>query len=277
MPELPEVERARRLAARITVGRTIVAVSCAEDPIVFDGVSRARVRRALRGRTVVDTHRRGKHFWLELDQRPWPCFHLGMTGDVRTRSDEPIHLASGPATKNDTWPPRFMKLHLTMGDGGELAVTNKRRLGRIRLREDPASEPPINALGFDPLLDLPSPSRFAEQLSTRSAVIKSLLLDQGFAAGVGNWIADEVLFQAGVDPRRRANTLSPQESKKLRLTLRGVIETAVRADADKARFPRHWLFHQRWGRQTGARVRGRLVEHLTIGGRTTAWVPSAQR
>jgi len=277
MPELPEVERARRMASRVAVGRTIVAVSCAHDPIVFDGVSGTRVRQALLGRTVIGAHRRGKHFWLELDRRPWPCFHLGMTGDVRTRNEAPIQLASSPAETDDAWPPRFTKIHLTVHDGGELALTNKRRLGRIRLRKDPVSEPPISALGFDPLLDLPSPARFAELLTTRSAVIKSLLLDQGFAAGVGNWIADEVLYQAGIDPRRRANTLSPRESKRLRTTLRRVIETAVKADADKSRFPRGWLFHQRWGRHPGARVQDQPIEHLTIGGRTTAWVPSAQR
>ncbi len=246
------------------------------EAIVFDGVSEAQVQRALLRRTVVDTSRRGKHFWLALDRRPWPSFHLGMTGDVRTRDEKPIQLASS-LTRNGAWPPRFTKLHLTMDDGGELAVTDKRRLGRIRLREDPGNEPPINALGFDPLLDLPSPARFTEQLRTRSAVIKSLLLDQAFAAGVGNWIADEVLYQAGIDPRRRANTLSSLEAQRVRLTLKRVVETAVRADADASRFPRTWLFHQRWGRRAGGRVGDRPVEHLTISGRTTAWVPSVQR
>ena len=277
MPELPEVERARRLAERIAVGRTIVRVSCAADPIVFEGVSAARIRRALAGGTVLGAHRRGKHFWLELDRRPWPCFHLGMTGDVRARNEAPISLASSRASEEDIWPPRFTKIRMILDDGGELAMTNKRRLGRIRLKEDPATEPPINALGFDPLLDLPSAIRFAELLTTRSAVIKSLLLDQAFAAGVGNWIADEVLYQAGVDPRRRANTLSLAESTRLRTRLKQVIQTAVRANADKSRFPRGWLFHQRWGRNATASVRGRPVEHLTIGGRTTAWVPSIQR
>jgi formamidopyrimidine-DNA glycosylase len=277
MPELPEVERARRMASRLAVGRTIVHVSCAHDPIVFEGVSEERIKQTLSGRTVHAAHRRGKHFWLTLDRRPWPCFHLGMTGDVRTRTEAPIQLESSPAEPDNTWPPRFTKIHLTLDDGGELALTNKRRLGRIRLREDPVSEPPISALGFDPLLDLPSPKRFAELLTTRSAVIKSLLLDQGFAAGVGNWIADEVLYQSGIDPRRRAHALSCEESKRLRTRLKRVIETAVEADADKSRFPRGWLFHQRWGRHVGARVQNQPIEHLTIGGRTTAWVPSVQR
>ena len=84
MPELPEVERARRLVERVACERRIVKVICARDPIVFEGVAAARIRRALIDRTVTGAARRGKHLWFELDRRPWPCFHLGMTGSVRT-------------------------------------------------------------------------------------------------------------------------------------------------------------------------------------------------
>ena len=63
-----------------------------------------------------------------------------------------------------------------------------------------ASEPPISLLGFDALLELPPPARFAGLLAERGAPIKALLLDQAFAAGVGNWIADEVLYQARIAP-----------------------------------------------------------------------------
>ena len=94
---------------------------------------------------------------------------------------------------------------------------------------------------------------------SRSAVIKALLLDQTFAAGVGNWIADEVLYQARIDPRRRANALSAAEARRLRVKLKRIIETAVLVDADKSRFPRDWLFHQRWGRKRGATIRGKPV------------------
>ncbi len=156
-------------------------------------------------------------------------------------------------------------------------MTNKRRLGRIRLRDDPARELPISRLGFDPLLDLPSPQRFVDALHSRSTTIKALLLDQTFAAGVGNWIADEVLYQARIDPRRRANALSVAEAKRLRTKLKWIIETAVLVDADKSLFPRDWLFHRRWGRKRGTTIRGKPIEFLTIGGRTTAWVPAVQR
>lgn len=277
MPELPEVERARRLVDRVAAGRRIVRVACARDPIVFEDAGPVRMRRALSGRTVRRAVRRGKHLWLELDRRPWPCFHLGMTGDFRVRGVAALRLASSPAAEDRAWPPRFAKLRLWLDDGRELVMTNKRRLGRIRLREDPTAELPISALGFDPLLDLPPPPVFLERLSRRSGVIKAVLLDQSFAAGIGNWIADEVLYHARIDPRRRADTLSPVEMRRLRTQIKRVIETAVKVDADKTRFPRGWLFHQRWGRDPRATtIRGEPIRHTTIGGRTTAWVPSRQ-
>ena len=190
----------------------------------------------------------------------------------------PPELARGPRTDAGQWPPRFTKIHLFFDDGGELVMTNARRLGRIRLREDPATEAPIADLGFDPLLDLPAEGAFRRALAARSSVVKALLLDQSFAAGVGNWIADEVLYQARIDPRRPACELTRGEAARLRRALRRVVEVAVDVNADKKRFPRTWLFHRRWGRPDDAvTVRGEPIEHITIGGRTTAWVPERQR
>ena len=278
MPELPEVERGRRLARAVARGRTIVKVTCARDAIVFEGVGAARFHRALVGRLVVEVCRRGKHLWLELDRRPWPCVHFGMTGALRTPGDTPLRLASSPRQDDSGWPPRFVKLHLVFDDGGELAVVNKRRFGRIRLRDDPAREPPICDLGFDPLLDLPSPKAFAKLLAGRTAMIKPLLMDQRFAAGVGNWIADEVLYQARIDPRRPAGSLSGKEAGRLRGKLKQIIDRAVAVEAIKARLPRTWLFHRRWHRNGAERTaRGERIERFTLAGRTTAWVPQVQR
>lgn len=278
MPELPEVERGRRLAERVAKGRRIEGARCHDDPIVFDGTSPAEVREALVGRRVLAVRRKGKHLWFELDGRLWPLFHFGMTGAFRTPGDRPLPLASSPAGNRDPWPPRFVKIHLFLEDGGELAMTNARRLGRIRLRRDPTREPPISRLGFDPLLEMPGSEAFAAKVRARKATLKGLLLDQGFAAGVGNWIADEVLYQAGLDPRRRGSELSAEEVERLRSALQRVIELAVAANAEKDRFPDDWLFHRRWGRKEGAETReGEPVEHLTVAGRTTAWVPSRQR
>jgi formamidopyrimidine-DNA glycosylase len=278
MPELPEVEHARRLAERTARGRRIRRVWCARDPIVLDGVSPARIRGALTGKRVDEVRRRGKHVWFRLERPPHPLFHFGMTGAFVTPDSAPPRLASNPSRREEGWPPRFARIRLFLDDGGELVMTNKRRLGRIRLRNAPEEEPPISRLGFDPLLDLPGPREFQRRLGRRKGNVKAILLDQSFSAGVGNWIADEVLYQARIDPRRDAGSLNVEETESLRKRLRLVVRKAVEADADKDRFPRGWLFHRRWGRDPEARTaRGKRIEFVEIAGRTTAWVPAVQR
>src|SRR2546428_10681144 len=150
MPELPEVEAARRLLTRAAVGRRIVAVGCMRDPIVFRGVSPARVRRALLGRRVVAARRHGKRLWLELDRRPWPCFHFGMAGGIEVRGRRRARLVmEGRREREGPWPPRFLKMPPVLGAGGETAFRDAPRLGRRRLRHHPPAEPPISLLGFD--------------------------------------------------------------------------------------------------------------------------------
>jgi formamidopyrimidine-DNA glycosylase len=265
MPELPEVESARRRVEAALAGHRVVQVATVPDRIVFAGVSSARFARALRDRLVQKVHRKGKHLWMQLDQRPWPLFHFGMTGSfelyesVRDR-------------------PRFWKVELLMDDGVRLAMPDARRFGRIRLLDEPEREAPLRDLGRDPLLDPPSAAEMAEMLERRHAPIKAVLLDQRLFAGVGNWIADEVLYQAGIRPDRPASSLGAAEVRRLRSRLLSIVRRAVRVDADSLRFPRTWLFHHRWGKNALARTsRGETITHHTIGGRTTAWVPKRQR
>ena len=188
-------------------------------------------------------------------------------------------MAEGGRGRDDGWPPRFTKLVVTLDEGGQLAWTDARRLGRIRLRRDPRTEPPVSRLGFDALDGLPSVDALVGLLAERAAPVKALLLDQAFAAGVGNWIADEVLYQARIDPRRRAHTLTAAEIGRLRARLRSVLTTAVRLGADGDRFPPKWLIHTRCSKRDRRpmTVRGERIRYLTVGGRTTAWVAEVQR
>jgi formamidopyrimidine-DNA glycosylase len=94
---------------------------------------------------------------------------------------------------------------------------------------------------------------------------------------VGNWIADEVLYQARLAPHRTVGSLSPEELDRMRLKLRAIVKTAVRVQARKDLFPKTWLFHHRWGKGAGAKVRGEEIRFEELAGRTTAWVPAVQR
>jgi formamidopyrimidine-DNA glycosylase len=265
VPELPEVEAARKAAEKKLKGRRVVAARCADDPIVLDGGDARAIERALVGSRVRNVSRYGKHLWFELDRRPWPVFHFGMTGE--------FHFYG---SKDEA--PRFLRLELTLDDGRRFAFTDARRFGRLRLANDPRLEPPISLLGHDPYFGLPPASRLATEIASRKAPIKAVLLDQATFAGIGNWIADEVLYQAGIAPQRLAANLSRTEIACLRSTILSVIRRAVAVDADSDRFPKTWLFHHRWGRVAGSKTsRREAITHDTVGGRTTAWVPDRQR
>jgi formamidopyrimidine-DNA glycosylase len=264
VPELPEVETARREAHGRLVGRIIRTVSVNPDPIVFESVSPRRFKSLVQGARVTGTGRRGKHMWLELDRKPWVLFHFGMTGA--------FHMYDAKAER-----PRFWKVELELDDGLRFAMTNARRLGRIRLRDEPLNEPPLNRLGPDPVIDLPDVAELQHRLSRRKGYMKAVLLDQTLFAGVGNWIADEVLYQARIAPGRRAHTLSAAEVRILRRTLVRVCQKACDVGADSSRFPRTWLFHVRWGKKSTHTRRGEPIRYGEYGGRTTAWVPSVQK
>jgi len=265
MPELPEVEAARRRVERAVRGRRVRAAEAVHDPVVFRGVTARRFAEALVGRRVDAVRRRGKHLWFELDRRPWPAFHFGMTGSFRVYRD--------PAER-----PRFWRLELVLAGGIRLAFSDPRRFGRIRLLADPEREPPIGLLGPDPILEPPSTRALVALLARRRAPLKAVLLDQASFAGVGNWVADEILYQARLSPLRPAASLTKSEVGALRRALLAVLRRAVAVGADSDRFPRTWLFHTRWGKQEGSTTsRGEAITHATVGGRTTAWVPERQR
>jgi formamidopyrimidine-DNA glycosylase len=264
VPELPEVETVRRRLEKALRGQRLKRVTVVRDPVVYEGVAPGSFVEALTGRKVEHARRKGKYLWLELDRRPWPIFHFGMTGW--------IHVDRGGDER------RFTRMVLETANGVRVVFTDPRRFGRIRLQQDPATAAPIAALGFDPLEGAPVAAELKTLLARRQAPIKAVLLDQSVFAGVGNWVADEVLFQAGLRPQRAAASLSLAELRTLRNVLLRVIQRAVAVGADDARFPPSWLFHHRWGKNAEARTsRGDAIVHETIGGRTTAWVPARQR
>ena len=264
MPELPEVETARRRLERSLLGQQIIRVAASDDPLVFDRSSPAQVEAALRGQVVLGTGRKGKYFWLLLDQPPHPVFHFGMSGRLE------IYQTGAPA-------PKYWKLEIEVADGTVVAITDRRRLGRIRLAHDPESEPPISLLAFDVLTALPSAVELQRRLRVRRGPVKAVLLDQRLFAGVGNWMADEVLYQARISPLRPANEVSQPELRRVRAALKSVAEQAVAVDADADRFPRGWMFHRRWDHRIGTGPRGEPLVRQQIGGRTTTWAPSRQK
>ncbi|GJM97881.1 hypothetical protein PR202_ga14842 [Eleusine coracana subsp. coracana] len=207
MPELPEVEAARRALEAHCLGRRIArCVVADDDKVVVAGVGRVAFERAMVGKTIVAARRRGKNLWLHLDAPPFPSFQFGP-----------------------------------------------------------------DAL-FEPM----SVANFSDSLGKKKIGIKALLLDQSFISGIGNWIADEVLYQSRIHPLQIASSLSRDSCEALHKSILEVVTYAVEVDADCDRFPEEWLFHHRWGKKPG-KVNGKKIEFITAGGRTTAYVPQLQK
>ncbi|MCW5942672.1 MAG: hypothetical protein KIS66_10600 [Fimbriimonadaceae bacterium] len=284
MPELPEVETVRRLLRKVLQGRPIRSVEAEPDPIVLSGFPPEAFHEALLGRTVTDVGRRGKFFWLEFGEPPFVYGHLGMAGWVRevpppgTTKDKEFRLREhGEAPLYDAnGRPRFQKIAIQT-DAARVAMTDSRRFARLWIGGRPAEDARVRKLGRDALDDLPAAVDLVAIFKNRKAPLKAALLDQGLFAGIGNWIADEVLYRARIAPGRPAATLSPAEVATLREAIGDVLRHACEVEADYERFPEDWLFHHRWGGTKGAEfIDGLPIVRETIGGRTTAWVPARQ-
>ena len=272
MPELPEVENARRLIADQALGRRIVGVDDA-DTFVCRPHSPGELRDALTGRMLTAAHRRGKTMWCETsglagpdpDLGPILGIHLGMSGRIVVSAPDGWVAEGGDPPGRDAQPRKaaWDRFTLEFADGGRLALFDKRRLGRIQLNPD------LDALGPD--AEEVTPAQFRALITKGTIAVKARLLDQSKLAGVGNLLADEILWQAKVPPATPVSRLRRQDADRLYRALRAVLASASAkggahtGDVIAARRP------------GGSCPRcGAEMVHGTVGGRSTWWCSREQ-
>ncbi|OZJ06661.1 hypothetical protein BZG36_00330 [Bifiguratus adelaidae] len=281
MPELPEVERARKYCEEYLVDKKITHVDTKEDTLVFSDITHDAFAKSILHKTITGTKRWGKYFVILFDQGPHIVAHFGMSGNIQFEGIKTSQYKRQP--ESNEWPPKYYKFIMTCeGDQQvKMAFCDTRRLGRVRLVQDPMNEAPIKQLGFDPILSLPTLADFIPLVQKRSMPVKALLLDQNFSAGVGNWVADEILFHARIHPAQVAAYLDEEECKRLHDCMKMVCEMAVAVNAEADQFPSDWLFKYRWGKGKGegqgVMPNGNKIKYETVGGRTSAFVPELQK
>jgi formamidopyrimidine-DNA glycosylase len=246
MPELPEAERARQ-ALETTLGRKIAAVDD-QDTYVSRPHQPGEIAAALVGHRFTAAHRRGKFMWLETEDGPVLGLHLGMTGRIVLDPAERL---------------RADRFRVEFDDGSSFVLRDRRRLGRAVINPDYGHVGPDAAVV--------SRDEFRRRIGKGHAPIKARLLDQHAISGIGNLLADEILWRARISPRRRTDELSTDELDRLRRETRAVIRSAIRQGGAHT-----GPFTRARERGDGCPRDGHPLERATIGGRTTYWCPVCQ-
>ena len=264
MPELAEVEYYRRQwdpGLRCTVERVAVH----EGKRIFRGEDTARLAQALKGVQLLDSEARAKQMLFRFSRGAWLGVHLGMTGTLKI--EPPGYVPE----KHD---------HLVLFQRRRaLVFRDPRQFGRVRFHE--GKEPP----SWWTKLPLPvtSPEFTVELVRAffrRRArlAVKAALLHQERFPGVGNWMADEILWRARIDPRKLCGQLTPARIERVWREAREVCATALATvGIDFSDPPAGWFFHARWSKAGRCPRCASALQTATVGGRTTRWCPRCQR
>ena len=264
MPELAEVEWYRK-RWNPGLGAKVLDVQLNAPKRIFRETDTADLRRRLTGAKFLDSLARGKRMLFKFSRDNWLGIHLGMTGTLRT---EP---AAFVPSKHDHLVLKQAKRSLVFRDA--------RQFGRVRFHH--GSDEPVWWKSQVP--EIVSPRFNAVFLNDfldrhRKAPIKAVLLLQSGFSGIGNWMADEILWRAKILPARPAGKLTGEERKALLRETKFVVKKSLATlGRDYSDPPRGWLIHQRWKRSGVCPLHRTPLRRLTIGGRTTAWCPICQK
>ena len=270
MPELPEVETIARTLRLGTnglpglPGRTVThaliqwARTLAEPlPAIFAS--------QIEGLTFKDVSRRGKFLVCEI-----PPFylltHLRMSGDLK------IVTLAEPAGSHD-------RVTLELDNNTRLVFNDTRKFGRMWFTPNPESV--LQSLGPDALDPDLQPEKFFGMLHGKKRMLKPLLMDQSFLAGLGNIYTDEALFLARLHPATRADTLSLEQASQLLNAIRSVLFEGIKRNGASI----DWVYrggtfqnHFNVYRQTGKDCLrcGNIITRTIIGQRSTHYCPACQ-
>ncbi len=213
MPELPEVETLRRDLEKEVTGKRVKSVDVTGMRSIRRHPNKKHFAGKLEGLKFTGIERKGKYLLFRLEGGDVLVVHLGMSGQLlRTKSGkEPVD--------------KHTHVVITFTQGGQLRYVDPRTFGELFVTSLDTLEdevPELAHLGFDPLEQAISWTRFGDMLTARKTKLKALLMDQKFLAGIGNIYSDEILFAAGLRWDRSSETLSSQEVRRL---YRAMVET----------------------------------------------------
>ena len=264
MPELAEVAYACNLWKK-GLGKEIKEVFTHPTSRVYRDLSRSQFTKKLSGTTLTTSVTHGKQMLFSFSGNGWLGIHLGMTGNLFLESNK------YEVQKHDALILKQREQTLVFRD--------PRQFGRLRLH--------IGTTPPDWWSNLPTgmlSNEFKRDILQRALTkhrrrpLKALLLDQRYFPGMGNWMADEVLWRAKIHPAALGAQVSKGQEgilyKQIILVANGAMKSVGQHGGDP---PLDWLFHTRW--KDGLlcpKTKVPLIREQ-IGGRTTCWSPALQK
>jgi len=280
MPELPEVETVCRGLAACLEGRLLRRVVQRRSDLRFP-LPRAFAGR-LQGRRVLRVSRRAKYILIELDSQDVMIAHLGMSGRMV--------IAGATAAALD----RHDHVIFETSDGTMIRFNDARRFGFMDLvaRDELDRHPLLANLGPEPLAHAFDGAALATALVGKRTSIKAALIDQRVVAGIGNIYASEILYRAGISPRRQAGSVQGERARRLAAAIKSVLTEAIASGGSSLRdyvqtngelgyFQHRWAVYDREGQacptcDCGAPTAGG-IRRIVQAGRSTFCCPKRQR
>ncbi len=272
MPELPEVETIKKDLRGLVVGAKVERVEVLAPPLVEQPNAEEFVR-GLEGARMTGARRRAKHLIVELDSRDALVFQLKIGGQL---------LLVPPVEE----PRTALMLVLHLDGDRRLFLRDETGFTRARLLDAAELEDRISSLGPEPLEEGFASTYLPKKIGSRRAQIKPLLLDQKVVSGIGNIYVDEILYDARIHPRRKANTITGPEWEALHTAIRENLAAGVEHRGTTVRLYRdvldrpgeHQIFLRVFEKhgQPCPRCEGEVVREK-VGGRPSHFCPGCQR
>lgn len=288
MPELPEVETLKLGLQKYVVGKKIIDVEVIDSKLLTGDP------KDVIGSTIKEIKRYAKGIVLELDNNYCIAFHIKLTGQLIFRDETTKDLEVLKPTPSKV-PNKFTRVDIALSSNSHLFFQEVRGFAWMKVLplKDLKALPFFKTLGPEPF---PSPgsdtpeltlSMFEQIVSASNLPIKVLLMEQTKIGGVGNIYANDACFEAKIDPRRKAKTLTKGEDKTLFNSLKKVLENGLRYRGSselnfvdvlgqKGEYQNHFLIYGRKGKPC-RRDDGGMVEKIYLGGRGTFFCQSCQK
>ncbi len=291
MPELPEVQSSVSYLKTKVPKRTFVDVWTDTPKMgVCKGSLKGSFNRLIKGRKIKTVRRRAKNVIFELDKELSLLIHYKMTGHLlygkwKKEEDEWVSRIPGPLKEDKM--NKYIRFLFFLDNGKHIAFSDLRKFGKIELWKREELKEKLKEIGPEPLSEDFTVNKFKKMISGRKKMIKPLIMDQHFLAGVGNIYASDALWMAGIHPEKKADRLSEEEMKKLHNAIRDVLKQGIKNSGDsmvdfrlpdgtKGNYQKKQKVYNKEGEKC-EKCNSENIEKIKVGGRGTYFCPRCQK